>query len=318
MTMTDTMRAMIIDRFGGPDVLTLADRPRPRPGPTEILVRVRAAGVNPVDWKTRAGNGIPGVLGDPPIVLGWDVAGVVEEVSLGVTRFAPGDRVFGMPHFPREAGAYAEYVVAPSRQFARVPDGLDLVAAATLPLAALTAWQALVDTAGVGAGHTVLVHGAAGGVGHLAVQIAKARGARVIGTSRAARHALLRALGVDEAIDYTAGPFEKQIGDVDIALDPVGGDYGVRSIDVLKPGGQLVRVSGGGPDVAAAAARAGVRHTSILVEPDGAALDGIAALVRAGQLRPVIAGTFPLADAAEAHRVGEEGHIAGKLVLTLD
>src|SRR5262245_61551146 len=172
--------------LGGPEVLEVVEAPRPEPGPTEVLVRVGAAGVNPVDWKLRAAGGF---LGEPPFTVGWDVAGVVEEVGYGVTRFAEGDRVFGMPRFPREAAAYAEYVVSPSRQLARTPDELSDVEAAALPLAGLTAWQALVETAGVGAGDRVLVLGAAGGVGHLAVQIAKARGAYVVGTARAEKHA---------------------------------------------------------------------------------------------------------------------------------
>ena len=299
--MTDTMTAVSVTRFGGPDALTVSEHPRPRPLPTEVLVRVRAAGVNPVDWKTREGHGMAGVLGDPPFIPGWDVAGVVERVGYGVTRFAPGDRVFGMPHFPRAAGAYAQYVTAPSRHFATTPSTVDDVAAAALPLAALTAWQALVDTARVRSGQTVLVHAAAGGVGHLAVQIAKARGARVIGTARAGRHDLLRDLGADEVVDYTAGPFEKEVGTVDVALDLVGG-YGERTLSVLAPGGVLVSVAGPvDPDLAAAAERAGVRATNLLVEPDGTALDAIAGLVRARRLRPVVAASYPLADAAAAH-----------------
>jgi NADPH:quinone reductase-like Zn-dependent oxidoreductase len=175
------MRAIRQDSLGGPEVMRITDVARPEPGPTEVLVRAGAAGVNPVDWKTRAGGGM---LGSPPFTLGWDVAGVVEAVGLGVTRFAVGDRVFGMPRFPREAAAYAEYVTSPSRQLGRTPASLSDVEAAALPLAALTAWQALVDTAAVQPGQRVLIHAGAGGVGHLAVQIAKARGAYVIGTAR--------------------------------------------------------------------------------------------------------------------------------------
>src|SRR5207244_719097 len=173
------MRAIRQQTLGGPEVLELVEVPRPEPAPTEVLVRVAAAGVNPVDWKTRTRGGF---LGQPPFTVGWDVAGVVDGVGRGVTRFAPGDRGFGMPRLPREAAAYAEYVTSPSRQLARIPDGLADVDAAALPLAALTAWQALVETADVQPGQRVLILAAAGGVGHLAVQIAKARGAHVIGT----------------------------------------------------------------------------------------------------------------------------------------
>ncbi len=194
------MRSVRQSTVGGPEVLELVEVPRPAPGPTEVLVRVAAAGVNPVDWKVRARGGF---LGEPPFTVGWDVAGEVEEVGFGVTRFAPGDRVFGMPRFPREAAAYSEYVTSPSRQLARIPENVSDIEAAALPLAGLTAWQALVETADVQPGQRVLILAAAGGVGHLAVQIAKARGAYVLGTARAAKHAFLRELGVDEAIDYT-------------------------------------------------------------------------------------------------------------------
>jgi NADPH:quinone reductase-like Zn-dependent oxidoreductase len=316
MRMSDSMTVVSLDRFGGPEVLTLTQRPRPAPSPTEILVRVRAAGVNPIDWKTRAGTGLPVEL---PFVPGWDVAGVVEEVGHGVTRFRPGDRVFGMPWFPRPAGAYGQYVTAPSRHFAATPDGLDDVAAAALPLAALTAWQALVDTADVQDGQTVLVHAGAGGVGHLAIQIAAARGARVIATARAARHGLLRELCAAETVDYSAVPFEEAVRDVDVAFDLVGGDTAVRSIPVLRPGGLLVAAVGGRfDDAAALARRTGRRATAFLVEPDGAGLTAIAGLVGAGRLRPVVAEALPLAEAGRAHEISQTGRTVGKLVLTVD
>ena len=213
------MRAITQQTLGGPEVLELVDLPQPEPAPTEVLVRVAAAGVNPVDWKVRMRGGL---LGEPPFTVGWDVAGTVEALGVGVTRFAVGDRVFGMPRFPREAAAYAEYVTSPSRQLARIPEGLSDVEAAALPLAGLTAWQALVETADVQPGQRVLVLGAAGGVGHLAVQIAKARGAYVIGTARSAKHAFLAELGADEAVDYSLGPVEDAVGDIDVVLDLVG------------------------------------------------------------------------------------------------
>jgi NADPH:quinone reductase-like Zn-dependent oxidoreductase len=259
------------------------------------------------------------VLGSPPLILGWDVAGEVEEVGFGVTRFAPGDRVFGMPHFPKRAGAYAQYVTAPSRQFAKVPAGLNLVEAAALPLAGLTAWQSLVDTARVTAGQRVLVIGAAGGVGHLAVQIAKARGATVIATARSAKEAVVRDLGADEVIDYPTTAFETVVDNIDVVIDTVVGDNSVRALRTMRPDGILVAVPRGvSPELAEAAAQAGRRVTGILVEPDGAGMTALADLVAAGQLRPVIQETFALAEAAQAHRVGELGHTTGKLVLTID
>jgi NADPH:quinone reductase-like Zn-dependent oxidoreductase len=312
------MKAISQESLGGPEVLVLVDVEKPAPLPTEVLVKVHAAGVNPVDWKTRAGGGMAGVLGAPPFILGWDVSGVVEEVGFGVTTFKPGDEVYGMPWFPRAASAYAEYVTAPSRHFARKPTNLGHVEAAALPLAVLTAWQALVDTAGVQAGQRVLVHAAAGGVGHLAVQIAKAKGAYVIATASAAKHAFLRELGADEVVDYTTTAFEDVVSDVDVVLDLVGDSTGVRSIGVLAPGGLLVAVPGGvSPELAEAAELAGRRVTPFLVEPDHAALAEITALVEAGKLTVAVDSVLPLAEAAKAHELGETGRTRGKIVLSV-
>jgi NADPH:quinone reductase-like Zn-dependent oxidoreductase len=313
------MKAIVMRDHGGPDVLELREIGRPEPVPTEVLVRVAAAGVNPVDWKVREEPWLPDLMGDPPLVLGWDVAGRVEAVGYGVTRFAPGDRVFGMPWFPRLARAYAEYVTAPSRHFARTPDALDDEAAGGLPLAGLTAWQALVDTAGVGDGDRVLIHAAAGGVGHLAVQIAKARGTHVVGTARAEKHDFLRDLGVDDPIDYAAQPFEEVVADVDVVLDLVGGDdYGLRSLQTLREDGLLIAVPAGVSEVVAAAAdEQSKRATGLLVEPDAACLESLAALVDQGRLRVVIEATFPLARAADAHERLRHGRARGKVVLTV-
>ncbi len=304
---------------GDPDVLELREAPRPEPAPTEVLVRVAVAGVNPVDWKVREEPWLPDLMGEPPFIPGWDVAGTVEAVGYGVTRFAAGDPVFGMPWFPRLARAYAEYVTAPSRHFARIPEALDQEAAGGLPLAGLTAWQALVDTAGVREGHRVLVHAAAGGVGHLAVQIAKARGAEVIGTARAEKHEFLRDLGVDEPIDYTAHPFEEAVSEVDVVLDLVGGDdYGLRSLQTLREDGLLIAIPAGVSDrVATAAEGQSKRATGLLVEPDAAGLESLAALADEGRLRVVVDQSFPLAQAAEAHRRLQHGRASGKVVLTI-
>jgi NADPH:quinone reductase-like Zn-dependent oxidoreductase len=308
------MRAIRQQSFGGPEVLQLVDVDRPEPGPTEVLVRVRAAGVNPVDWKCRAA---PGFLRAPPFTVGWDVSGVVEAAAVGVNRFAPGDEVFGMPRFPGEAGAYAEYVTAPSRQLARKPARLSHVEAAGLPLAGLTAWQILVETADVRPGQRVLVTAAGGGVGHLAVQVAKARGAYVIGTARGVKHQFLRELGADEVIDYTATDVAGATGDLDVVVDLLGGQSSVRAVPTLRPGGLLVPVTGGGdPGIHKAAAAHGVRVARFLVEPDHAGLEGLAALVDAGQLRVEIDTVLPLADASKAHELGEAGRTRGKIVLT--
>lgn len=295
-------------------MLRLVEVDRPEPGLSEILVRVHAAGLNPADWKHRAHSIF---LGPPPFVLGWDVSGVVEATGFGVTLFKPGDEVFGMLSFPRGAGSHAEYVTGPARAFAAKPGNVSHMQAAALPLAALTGWQALADTAQLSAGQRVLIHAAAGGVGHLAVQLAKARGAYVIGTASAANHDLLRSLGADELIDYHAADFAEVVTDADVVLDTVSGDYPARSLRTMRPGGVLICLLPFPAEVATEAARRGVRTEAMLVEADRGGMTAIADLVTQEKLRPVIAGTFPLADAAKAHELGDSGHVAGKLVLTM-
>jgi NADPH:quinone reductase-like Zn-dependent oxidoreductase len=291
------MRAVQVTRFGGPEVLVCAEVETPAPISTEVLVRVVAAGINPVDGKTRRGEGVARWVGPPPFIPGWDVCGVVEAMGYGVTRFREGDMVYGMPRFPRAAGAYAEYVAAPSRQFARIPDGISPIEAAALPLAALTAWQCLVETANIRTGQTVLVHGAGGGVGHLAVQIANALGARVLTTNRRDRDAL-------------------RTRDADVALDLVGGADTGELVASLRPDGLLLAVADGADgEVKAEAKRRGVRVQEPLVEPDGHALEEIANVVRSGALKVMVAETFPLDRARAAHERLEGGGVRGKLVL---
>lgn len=295
------MRAVQATRFGGPDVLRVAEVEPPSPISTEVLVRVVAAGVNPVDVKTRRGEGVARWVGPPPFVLGWDVAGVVEARGYGVTRFEIGDPVFGMPRFPRAAGAYSEYVTAPSRQLAMAPTNLAPAEAAALPLAALTAWQCLVEAAQIKAGQTVLVHGATGGVGHIAVQIAKARQARVLSTTSRDRAAL-------------------ESHDVDVALDLVGADDDIKLLlDTVREGGLLLEVAGHpSENVRAAANERGVRVLEPLVEPDGHALEGIAEMIQSSQLKVKIEQIFPLEQAAAAHERLERGGVRGKLVLEVN
>jgi NADPH:quinone reductase-like Zn-dependent oxidoreductase len=309
------MRAIRQDTLGGPEVLKLVAVPRPVPGGTEVLVRVHAAGVNPVDWKTRQSGG---QIGSPPFTVGWDIAGVVEEVGRGVTRFAVGDRVFGMPNFPYEAGGYAEFVRSRSRQLAPTPDNLDDIEAAALPLSSLIAWQALVDTAGITEASRVLIQGAAGGVGHLAVQIAKSRGAYVIGTARPEDQAYLVELGVDEPIDFTRQNAGETVGGVDVVVDLVGGKIGLSSLPAIRDGGLLISVPSS-TDLATIRETAGnrVRVTGILVESDRADLEAIASLAGEGRLRVHVARTFPFEDAARAHQLGESGQAGGKMVLTV-
>ncbi|KUO09033.1 NADP-dependent oxidoreductase [Streptomyces sp. DSM 15324] len=316
MSTENTMRVIGQDVLGGPEVLQEKETARPAPRANEVLVRVRAAGVNPTDWKHRATGGF---LGEPPFVLGWDVSGTVEAVGIGVATFVPGDEVFGMLPYPYGHGSHAEYVVAPVRALWHKPAGVDHVQAGALPLVSLTAWQALVENAGLAAGQRVLVHAAAGGVGHVAVQIAKARGAYVIGTASAGKHAFLRDLGVDEVIDYRETDFTEAVKDIDVVLDTVGGENATRSLRVLRPGGIVVSIlPTGSRELEEEAARLGVRAVRMLVDADRAGMREIAELVEAGRLRPTIAGAFPLADAAEAHRLGDTGRTTGKLVLTVD
>ena len=309
------MRAIVQHSYGDPEVLALEEVPAPEPIATEVQVRVHAAGINPVDFKTRAGKGMAGILA-PPMTIGWDVAGTVTEVGIGVTRFCVGDEVLGMPWFPREAGAYAEYVAAPSRHFVGKPHTLSFEEAAALPLAGLTAWQLVVDAVALHQGDDLLIHGAAGGVGHLAVQIAKARGATVFATARAEQAEWLRELGADEVIDYRSERFEERVADLDAVIDFPGGDLGARSLEVLRPGGKLVQVRGTvAEELLAAAKDRQQRVTGFLVEPDPVGLDGLVSLVEAGKLQIHVDQVLDLEQAAEAHRMAEAHHGGGKLVL---
>jgi len=309
------MKVVQTTAAGEPDVLTLSEVDNLTPIPTEVLVRVHAAGVNPVDWKIRGGVFPTGALGAHPFVQGWDVAGVVE-AGPRVTRFQPGDEVFGLLWFPREAGGYGEYVTAPARQFAPKPASLSFAEAAGLPMAGLTAWQTLVDVAAIGAGDRVLITAAAGGVGHLAAQIAHARGAVVTGTASAAKHEFLASVGVDEAVDYTAVEVREAVRDQDVVLDLLGGDHTLGLLDTLRPGGLLILTIGQvTPEVTAAAADRGVRVSPFLVEPDGAGLTELTRLVERGELRVHLDHVLPLADAAKAHELGETGRTTGKIVL---
>ncbi|MFD5571429.1 NADP-dependent oxidoreductase [Streptomyces cadmiisoli] len=316
MSDVNTMRAISQDVLGGPEVLKEVRIERPAPRPNEVLVRVRAAGLNPTDWKHRASGGF---LGEPPFVLGWDVSGVVAETGIGVARFAPGDEVFGMLPYPFGHGSHAEYVTVPARALVPKPAGVDHVQAGALPLVSLTAWQALVETADVRPGQRVLIHAAAGGVGHVAAQIAKSRGAYVIGTASAGKHDFLREIGVDEAIDYRTTDFSEAVRDVDVVLDTVGGETSVRSLRVLRPGGLVVSILPVGSDeFYQEAERLGVRALRMLVDADRAGMNAIAALVAENKLRASVAATFPLGEAAKAHALGDTGRTTGKLVLVVD
>jgi NADPH:quinone reductase-like Zn-dependent oxidoreductase len=300
--------------FGPPEVLHLVETQRPRTLPTEVLVRVSGIGVNPVDAAIRAGK--YQLLGPPPFVLGWDISGTVEEVVPGTVRFKVGDEVYGLPFFPRAARAYAQYVAAPSRMFAKKPFSLDHTEAAAIPLAGLTAWQALVEHAQVGPSDTVLIHGAGGGVGHLAVQIARCLGAYVVCTASAGKHDFLKRLGASLVIDYRSVDFATVVRDVSVVFDLVGSGYAKRSFRCMRPGAVFVTaVSRDDGELADQVVCAGFRFSGVAVEPDYVGLEALAELADTGRLRPHVGHVFALSEAAEAHRLIELGHMTGKIVL---
>jgi NADPH:quinone reductase-like Zn-dependent oxidoreductase len=308
------MQIITQHELGGPDVLTIVDAPAPRPLPTEVLVRVKAIGLNPLEARLRAGE-FP-LLGKPPFILGWDISGVVEQAL--TWRFRPGDEVFGMSLFPRAANAYAEVVAVPALHLVRKPASLSHIEAAALPIVGLTAWQGLVDLAGVTAGDRVLVHGGGGGVGHVAIQIAKALGAYVITTAGASKREFVEALGADEVIDYTTVDFAEVVRDVDIVLDTIGGDTVERSLGVLRPGGHLVTaVAEDDLELIARFEAAGMHFSGIAVDPDPVALRGLVDLVEQGSLRIHVQEAFPFERIADAHQLLDDGHLQGKLVLTV-
>jgi len=308
----ENMKAVRIHNYGGPEVLKFEDAPRPQPGNGEVLVRIHAAAVNPVDWKVRAGRLKERIQYPLPLIPGWDFSGVVEATGPGVTRLKKGDEVYARPDIARN-GAYAEYIVAKESEVALKPKSVDHVQAAAIPLAALTAWQALFDTAGLSAGQKVLIHGAAGGVGSFAVQLAKWKGAQVIGTASGRNQSFLRDLGVEEPIDYEKTRFEDVVHDVDVVLDTIGGDTQKRSWKVLKKGGILVSIVS--PPSAEEAAKHGVRSGYVFVQPSASQLAEIAKLVDSGKLKPVVEAVLPLAEARRAQEMNETGHTRGKIVL---
>ena len=310
----NTMKAIRIHQQGGPEVLQYEDAPRPNLGAEEALVRVHAASINPADWKTRGGfqpARTPLVF---PYILGWDISGVIEAVGPNVTEFKEGDTVYGLIRFPQQGSAYAEYATAPVAQIAHKPTRLDSLHAAALPLVALTAWQALFDTAHLDVGQKVVIHGATGGVGHIAIQLAKAKGAYVIGVASAKNADFVRSLGADAVIDYSTTELEHSASEVDVVFDTVGGPNGPRFLPTMKNGGTYVSIAWALPD-ADKAAQANITATGLLVHPDAPTLTQLAQWVDKGNVTPVLERVFPLAHAKQAHELGEAGHTLGKIVL---
>jgi NADPH:quinone reductase-like Zn-dependent oxidoreductase len=311
-TTPSTMKAIVVHKFGGPEVLRYEDAPKPEPKENEILIRVVAAGVNPVDDGLRSGHYSKYFGPKPPFTPGSDIAGVVEKTGAKITKVKPGDAVYAYLDLNR-GGGYAEYTVAYEKEAAPKPKSLTFEEAAATPIVALTAWQALIDTAKLSAGQTVLIHGGSGGVGTFAIQIAKARGAKVLATASAPNQDLLKQLGADAAIDYTKQRFEDVAKDVDVVLDCVGGDTLQRSYSVVKKGGFLVTIVAD-PDPAQLA-KHGIRGSSMSVAPNSEELAEITNLVEQKKIKVVVSQTLPLSEASKAQEQAATRHTRGKIVL---
>lgn len=308
------MKAIRIYSYGGPEVLTYEEAPCPAPGPGQVLVRVCAAGVNPIDWKVREG-----LLKDTlqyrfPFIPGWDVSGIVEATGPGVTRFKPGDAVFSRPDISRD-GAYAEFTVVDEPLLAKKPRTVDHLRAAGIPLAAMTAWQALFDAAQLKRKQRILIHAGAGGVGGFAIQFAKWKGAHVIATCSTANTEFVKGLGADEVIDYRQADFT-HMKHADVVLDTLGGEVQERSWKVVKPFGAFVSI------VSQPSAEIGeslhIRPVFVHLKADGKLLDSIARLVDSGKIRSAVETIFPLADARQAQELSQAGHVRGKIVLNIN
>jgi NADPH:quinone reductase-like Zn-dependent oxidoreductase len=307
-----TMKAVRIHSFGGPEVLHYEDVPRPVLNGDDVLIKVHAAGVNPVDWKIR--QGYMKEMFTLPLIPGWDVAGVIEEKGPEVTGLKIGDSVYARPAILRN-GSYAEYIVVKASEVALKPETIDYIRAAAVPLAGLTAWQSLFDLAHLRAGQKILIHAAAGGVGHFAVQFAKWAGAHVIGTASARNHEFLKSIGAHETIDYHTTAFEDAVHEADVVLDTMGGEVWQRSWKTLKKGGIMVSTLRG-PEAGGMDALNKL-SAHVFVQPDALQLGEIAVLIDSGHVRPEIAEVFPLHEAAKAHRASETGHTRGKIVLAV-
>ncbi|WP_292038846.1 NADP-dependent oxidoreductase [Massilia sp. UBA6681] len=306
------MKAVRIHQYGGREVLSLDEIPVPDIAPDEVLVRVVAASINPVDWKVRAGYLAQMMPHQMPLTLGWDVSGVVAAVGSQVTQWQVGDAVYSRPDLARN-GTYAEFVAIRAGECARKPRTISHVEAASLPLAGITAWEAMMDTARVRAGQRVLVHAGSGGVGSLAIQLVKAAGATVVATASGRNRALVESLGVDQFVDYTTTTLLEAVEPVDAVFDTIGGEVQEASWSLLKPGG--IQVSIISPPDEARAAAMGVRGGFVFIGPNAPVLDKLAGMVDGGRLRPIVGAEFALEDIAQAHALSESGRAVGKIVL---
>jgi NADPH:quinone reductase-like Zn-dependent oxidoreductase len=306
------MKAVVAHEYGAPEVLKYEDVPRPEPKENELLVRVIACGVNPADPLVISGRLAKEFGTHLPLIPGYDVAGVVEKTGAKITKFKKGDAVYGYALF---GGGWAEYAVLGENEAALKPKSTTFTDAAAVPMGALTAWQSLVDAAKLSAGQTVLIHGGSGGVGSFAVQIAKARGAKVIATASTANQELLKQLGADVAIDYSKTKFEEVAKDVDVVFDAVGRDTLTRSYPIVKKGGIITTIVAR-PDPAQLDKYA-IRGTSVWSHPDGNELAEITKLIEAGKIKPVVSQVLPLSDAIKASQQAETHHTRGKIVLKI-
>jgi len=306
------MKAVRIHQYGNKDVLTYEDAPLPEITATDVLVRVVAASVNPVDWKIREGYLKEMIPYSLPLTLGWDVSGVIEAVGSDVTRFKVGDAVYSRPDIKRN-GTYAEYVAIRAEEVAHKPKTISHVEAASLPLAGITAWEVLITAGQVKAQQRVLIHAGSGGVGSLAIQLAKSRGAYVIATTSGRNSALVKSLGADEVIDYKTQQFQAVVKDVDMVFDTLGGEVQEASWSVLKPGGILVSIVS--PPSEEKAKTLGLRSAFVFIEPSASILTQLAVLVDTGSVRPVVGAEFALEDIAKAHAFSQTGRAVGKIVL---
>jgi len=313
------MRAVFFEEFGGRDVLQVGERPEPQAGPGEVRIRVEAAGVNPVDWKMRQGYLKDRIPHEFPVIPGWDAAGTVDQVGDGVDAFAAGDPVYAYCRKDTvHGGCYAQYVTVLAEHVARRPGNISVQEAAAVPLVGLTAWQSLFDAAGLRGTEHILIHAGAGGVGHLAVQLARWRGARVQATAGPENHAYLRELGVEDPIDYRSTDFREAVkrsgpDPLDVVFDTVGDGALARSVEVMRPGGRAVSIVDrkGVEDL-----REQGRETHyVFVAPRGDQLAELTHLIEAGDVKPTIQEILPLDEAARAHEISEGGHVRGKLVL---
>ncbi len=307
-----TMKAIVVHEYGGPEVLKYENAPRPEPKEDQVLVRVMAAGVNPVDAIVRQGMFGQRDLDKRPLIVGYDISGVVEKTGAKIEKLKRGDAVYAYLSI-LHGGGYAEFAIAKPDEMSLKPRNINFEEAGAVPLAATTAWQALIDTAKIDKGQTVLIHGGSGGVGSFAIQIAKARGARVIATASTANQDLLKQLGVDQAIDYTTTKFEDVVKDVDVVLNAVRGDTLARSYGVIKKGGIIVSITE--PPDQAMCEKLGIRGSDLTAHPDANVLQELSKLIEAKKIKPIVSQVMPLTEAAKAQEQIETRHTRGKIVL---